>query len=109
MSAMTLAGSPGPVLVDGHPARLVAERAQRVLKDARRLWASALDEARHHFRVWRLEREMAHMMRALDRLNDRQLAVLGLDRLTMLDVIEERLVAREFGAIHRTLLLPTAP
>ena len=52
---------------------------------------------------------MAHMMRALDQLNDRQLAVLGLDRLTMLDVIEERLVAREFGAIHRTLLLPTAP
>ena len=64
MSAMTLAGSPGSVLVDGHSARLVAERAQRVLKDARRLWASALDGARHRFRVWRLEREMAHISSA---------------------------------------------
>lgn len=109
MSATMLAGLPGPALAGGHLARPAAERARRALGAARRLWADALGEARHRFRVWRLERELVRTVRLLDRPGDRQLALLGLDRLTMFAVVEERLVAREFGAVHRTLLFPSLP
>lgn len=101
MSTITLESYPTPVLGDRHPARLITERARHALSKVRRFWANAPDKARHRFRVWRLEGETDHMVRTLDRLSDHQLELLGLDRLTMFDVIEDRLVARDLGASER--------
>jgi hypothetical protein len=104
------AGSPALVLGGGEAVPLaLPEWSRRALRVARRRWAGALGQARRRYRVWRLEREVAHLVGVIGRLDDRQLGLLGLDRATMLDVIEERLVAREFGPdADRLLILPAA-
>jgi hypothetical protein len=59
----------------------------------RQLVQESLERLGSAYRDWRYERDIAMISRALDQLNDRQLAMLGLSR-AMLDVDVERLAIR---------------
>ncbi len=59
----------------------------------RQLVQESLDRLAATYRDWRFERDIVAITRVLERLNDRQLAMLGLSR-AMLDVDVERLAIR---------------
>lgn len=59
----------------------------------RQLVQESMDRLGAFYRDWRHERDIAAITRVLERLNDRQLAMLGLSR-AMLDVDVERLAIR---------------
>ncbi len=54
-----------------------------------RRWRLAMAKIRHRLRIWKEERELSRIMAALEKLDDDEIALLGLD-LAAVDGIVER-------------------
>lgn len=88
------------------PTASVRDRLLDVYYAAPWEWRHRLRVARTQLRHFRRNHELHQFLSRLDRLSDRELRLLNLDRATMASVIEDRQIAVDFGLQSRRLRRP---